>query len=103
MNDDVRASLQPILAGTIIVYMIGMYAIGVFAKGKVENEEDYLVAGRRLPFSLATLTLLATWFGAETLLTTPGEVVEDGLRVTALDPIGVGLCLIIAGIFIAGP
>lgn len=103
MNDDVRDSLQPILAGTIIVYMIGMYAIGVFAKGKVENEEDYLVAGRRLPFSLATLTLLATWFGAETLLTTPGEVVEDGLRVTALDPIGVGLCLVIAGIFIAGP
>ncbi len=103
MNDDVRASLQPILAGTIIVYMIGMYAIGIFAKGKVENEEDYLVAGRRLPFSLATLTLLATWFGAETLLTTPGEVVEDGLRVTALDPIGVGLCLVIAGIFIAGP
>jgi Na+/proline symporter len=80
-----------------------MYAIGIFAKGKVEDESDYLVAGRRLPFSLSTLTLLATWFGAETLLTTPGEVVADGLRVTALDPIGVGLCLVIAGIVVAGP
>lgn len=103
MNEAVRASLQPILAVTIIVYMIGMYAIGVFAKGKVEDEADYLVAGRRLPFSLATLTLLATWFGAETLLTTPGEVASEGLRVTALDPIGVGLCLVIAGFLIAGP
>lgn len=103
MNEAVRGSLQPILAVTIVVYMLGMYAIGVFAKGKVENEEDYLVAGRRLPFSLATLTLLATWFGAETLLTTPGEVAHEGLRVTALDPLGVGLCLVLAGLFIAGP
>lgn len=103
MPEAARIALQPVLAVTIVVYMAGMYGLGVWAKGKVEDEEDYLVAGRRLPFSLATLTLLATWFGAETLLTTPGEVQKGGLSEIALDPLGVGLCLILAGFLIAGP
>ncbi|MGC1276483.1 MAG: sodium:solute symporter, partial [Planctomycetaceae bacterium] len=103
MSDAARQSLQPILAVTIVVYMAAMYAIGFWAKGKVESEEDYLVAGRRLPFSLATLTLLATWFGAETILATPDEVRQEGLRATAMDPLGMGLCLILAGLLLAGP
>ncbi|HEX6984204.1 MAG TPA: sodium:solute symporter family protein [Planctomycetaceae bacterium] len=103
MTDAARESLQPILAATIVVYMAAMYAIGVWAKGKVEDEEDYLVAGRRLPFSLSTLTLVATWFGAETLLATPDEVREGGLREIAMDPLGMGLCLMLGGLLLAGP
>lgn len=103
MSDAAREALQPILAVTIVVYMAAIYALGFWAKGKIEDETDYLVAGRRLPFSLATLTLLATWFGAGTLLTTPQQVQTGGLRETALDPLGVGLCLILAGLLIAGP
>ena len=46
--------------------------------------EDYVVAGRRLPLSLASATLLATWFGAGTLLAVADEVLRrppDGAAV----------------------
>lgn len=103
MPDAALEALRPVLAVTIAVYMAGLYALGVWAKGKVQDEEDYLVAGRRLPFSLSTLTLLATWFGAETLLATPNEVRSGGLRETAMDPLGMGLCLVLGGLLLAGP
>ncbi|MGH7199732.1 MAG: sodium:solute symporter family transporter, partial [Planctomycetaceae bacterium] len=70
---------------------------------RVHDMEDFLVAGRRLPLSLAWMTLLATWFGAGTMLTATDEVRQHGLRAAALDPLGAGLCLLLAGWFVAGP
>ena len=82
------------LGVTIGVYLIVIFALAIWARRRVKNEEDYIVAGRRLPLSLATATLLATWFGAGTLLTATDEIRAEGLRVTALEPYGAGLCLI---------
>jgi Na+/proline symporter len=80
-----------------------MYAIAFYAHKRVGTAEDYIVAGRRLPFSLAWMTLVATWFGAGTLLLTTDEVRANGLSAIALDPLGPALCLIVAGLFVAGP
>ncbi|MCA9119827.1 MAG: sodium:solute symporter family protein [Planctomycetaceae bacterium] len=80
-----------------------MYAIGWVAQRRVKDTEDFLVAGRSLPLSLAWLTILATWFGAGTLLTAADEVRAEGLRAAALDPLGAGCCLIFAGLFVAAP
>ena len=91
------------LGVTIGVYLIVIFALAIWARRRVKNEEDYIVAGRRLPLSLATATLLATWFGAGTLLTATDEIRAEGLRVTALEPYGAGLCLILAGLFFAKP
>lgn len=96
-------SLQWLLGGTIIVYLIVMYAIGYVAQRRIETTEDFVVAGRRLPLSLAWMTILATWFGAGTLLTAADEVRAEGLRAAALDPLGAGTCLLLAGLFVAGP
>ena len=96
-------SLQWLLAGTIFVYLVVMYIIGYIAERKVQNVEDFLVAGRRLPLSLAWMTLLATWFGAGTMLTAADEVRADGLRAAALDPFGAGVCLLLAGFLVAAP
>jgi Na+/proline symporter len=95
--------MQTLLGAAIIAYLAGLFAIAVWAQGRIHNEEDYIVAGRRLPFSLSTATLLATWFGAGTLLTATDKIRESGLRVTALEPYGAGLCLLIAGSFFAKP
>jgi Na+/proline symporter len=78
-----------------------MFVIGFWARGRIYNAEDYLLAGRRLPLSLATATIFATWFGAGTLLTATDEVRAEGLRAAALEPIGAGLCLVVAGLFFA--
>ena len=96
-------TFQIILAGVILLYVIIMFAISIWAQRQVNSSEDYLVAGRRLPLSLAWATLLATWFGAGTVLTQSDEVRENGLQQAALDPLGAGLCLIIAGLFFAVP
>ena len=95
--------MQLALAVTIGIYLILIFALALMARRRVKTEEDYLVAGRRLPLSLATATLLATWFGAGTLLTATDEIRAEGLRVTALEPYGAGLCLILAGLFFARP
>jgi len=89
------------LAILLAVYVIAMFAIAFWARGRIHSAEDYLVAGRRLPLSLAWATLLATWFGAGTLLTATDEVRAEGLRAAALEPIGAGLCLVVAGLFFA--
>lgn len=96
-------SLKWLLAGTMVVYLVAMYVIGYVAQRKIHDVEDFLVAGRRLPLSLAWMTLLATWFGAGTILTAADEVRSGGLQRAALDPFGAGTCLLLAALFVAGP
>lgn len=103
MNLEIDPSLQWLLAATMILYVVAMYAIGYFAQRRIQGTEDFLVAGRRLPLSLAWMTLLATWFGAGTLLAAADEVRREGLQAAALDPFGAGVCLLLAGLFFAGP
>lgn len=87
----------------LVLYVLVMFGISIWAQGQIKNREDFLVAGRRLPLSLAWATLLATWFGAGTVLTQSNEVMSDGLKMAALDPLGAGCCLILAGLFFARP
>ncbi len=87
----------------LLVYMLVMYIIGYVAQRRVTNVDDYVLAGRSLPVSLTTITIIATWYGAESLMTTTDEVAASGWRGALLDPIGISLCLIITGTFIAAP
>jgi solute:Na+ symporter, SSS family len=96
-------SLRWLLGVTIGVYVVGIFALSVLAQRRIDDAEDFIVAGRRLPLSLSWATLLATWFGAGTLLTVADEVRREGLVRAALDPFGAGLCLIVAGLFFARP
>ncbi|MFG0291504.1 MAG: sodium:solute symporter family protein [Rhodopirellula sp. JB044] len=92
-----------VFAAALVVYCAGLYLIGWFARRRIHNVEDFVLAGRRLPTSLAAITIIATWFGAESLMTTADEVGNEGLRKAMLDPVGIALCLLLAGLFIAGP
>jgi SSS family solute:Na+ symporter len=84
---------------SILGYAIAMIAIGVYAARKVKNSEDYVLAGRSLPFYMALSTVFATWFGSESILGAGSKFAEGGFRNVIEDPFGAGLCLIIAGIF----
>lgn len=89
------------LALVLAAYLLGLLVVALRVNERVETETDYIVAGRRLPIGLATATLLATWFGAGTLLTATDEIAASGLRATALEPYGAGLCLLLAGALFA--
>jgi len=93
--------LNTSLGIALLAFFVLLFAIALWSRGRVRNAEDYLVAGRRLPLSLSAATLFATWFGAGTMLTATDEVRDSGLRATALEPIGAGLCLVVAGLFFA--
>lgn len=63
----------------------------------VNSSSDFALAGRRLPLSLASAALFATWFGSETILGAPAEFVKKGFLGIIEDPLGAALCLFIVG------
>lgn len=87
----------------LTLYLLAIFGLSIYASRKVNNEVDYVVAGRRLPLFLAWGTLLATWFGAATILGAAEATREGGIRETLLDPWASGCALIIAGLFFAKP
>lgn len=103
MEFAIDPQLKWLLAVSIVLYVTIMYAIGFVAQRRIRTNEDFLVAGRRLPLSLAWMTILATWFGAGTILAAADEVRARGLSAVALDPFGAGVCLLFTGLFVAGP
>jgi SSS family transporter len=90
-----------ILAG-VFFYMALMLGIGYWSSRQIKNLSDFLVAGRRLPFYLATATLFATWFGAGSCMGAAGTAYTDGLLGVISDPFAAGLSLVIAGLFYVG-
>lgn len=96
-------NLTVLLAACLLAYLGVMYALAFWVRRRVDDVEDFLVAGRRLPLPMAWATLLATWFGAGTLLTATDEIRNEGVQRAALDPLGAGVCLLLAGLFFAVP
>jgi len=93
--------LLTINAMALIAFFILTFFIALKAKGKVNNAEDFIVAGRSLPLPILMGTLIATWFGAGSLSVSADAIFHDGLVITGLEPFGVGVCLILAGLFYA--
>ena len=92
-----------ISGAVLLLYTALLFGIAWISSRRVHNFSDYLVAGRRLGTPLASLSLLATWFGAGTLLASAEEVRSVGLPAAALEPIGPGICLLLVGLFYAAP
>jgi solute:Na+ symporter, SSS family len=95
------SELSRLLALVLAGYVAVMFGLGLVARRRIGTVEDFVVAGRRLPLLLAWPTLLATWFGAGTLLIATDEVRAEGLVRGALDPFGAGACLLLAGWLLA--
>jgi Na+/proline symporter len=50
---------------------------------------------------MTTATIMATWFAAETILVTADEVRRVGVNIIVFEPIGIGLCIVLMGLFFA--
>ena len=95
--------MEDILLYTLTIYFFVLLILAFFMSGRIESEVDFLVGGRKFNLWLTTFCLFATWFGAGTLISATDEVAKEGLVVTALEPYGAGMCLILAGLFFAKP
>lgn len=87
----------------MLAWLALQLGVGVWVSRKVRNETDYLLAGRNLGYTLATFSIFATWFGAETMVGSAGNAYRDGVSLGNAEPFGYGLCLILAGVVFAGP
>ena len=94
--------LNSLLLG-ILAYVLVQLIIGIVVSRRIQTETDYLVAGRSLGPVLATFTVFATWFGAETCIAAAGAIYENGLSGGSHDPFGYAICIILAGLIFAVP
>jgi Na+/proline symporter len=94
--------VSPLLLG-VVGYVLLQLLIGVVVSRRIKNEDDYLVAGRRMGYGLSTFSIFATWFGAEACADAAGEVYEGGLSWSSTEPYAYGVALALAGLLLAAP
>ncbi len=89
--------------GFVLLYMVVQLGIGIYISRRIRTEADYLIAGRKLGYTLATFSIFATWFGAETIVGSAGNAYEHGVSLGSAEPFGYGLCLVLMGLIFAVP
>jgi SSS family transporter len=83
-------------------YVLLQFAVGVWVSRRMASDTDYILAGRSLGPVLVAFSVFATWFGAEAIVATSGEVYEKGLAGAAVDPFAYAAALILSGVVVAG-
>jgi Na+/proline symporter len=83
------------------VYVLLQFAVGVWVSRRIRTEADYILAGRTLGPLLVAFSVFATWFGAEAIVATSGEVYDRGLVGAAIDPVAYGAAVVISGVVLA--
>lgn len=87
----------------IALYVMFQIAIGLWFARNTKSDTEYYIAGGRLGYFPITLSLFATWFGAETILGSSAAVAEGGLSGARAEPFGYALCLVLMAFLVAGP
>ncbi len=87
----------------LTLYVLVQVVIGIWAGRGAQSETDYYLGGRGVGFLPLTLSIFATWFGAETILGSAAAIAEGGLAGARAEPFGYAICLLLMAVFVAGP
>ena len=85
----------------LVIFLAIQMGISIYAGRRAKSEVDYLLGGRSLGLLLASFSLFATWFGAETVMASSGAIAAEGLSGGRAEPFGYALCLLLFALFIA--
>ena len=83
-------------------YVLSQFVIGVYVSRRMSSDKDYILAGRSLGTGLVAFSVFATWFGAEAIVASSGEIYEKGLAGALTDPFGYGGAVLVVGLLLAG-
>lgn len=84
----------------LIIYVVGMLAIGVISKGKINSMDDFILGGKRFNKFALTGTIMATMVGSGMMMGAAGSSYTDGAGGTLLwIYFGFGFGLILMGLF----
>lgn len=89
------------LAICILLYLGMNLVVGFWASKKIHTSHDFILAGQRLPLTLAASATFATWFGSESIMGAPAEFLQHGVLGIIEEPFGAALCLLLIGLFFA--
>ena len=64
---------------SIAIYLLALVGVGIYKTKMVKSSEDFMVAGRILPWYILVGTLLATWMGSGSLFSGAGLGYRNGL------------------------
>lgn len=87
----------------ILAYVLVQFAIGAWVSRRINTDRDYILAGRSLGTGLVAFSVFATWFGAEAIQVSAGEIYENGLAGALIEPFAYGAAVIIVGLVLATP
>lgn len=63
----------------VVVYLLGVTVLGAVLSRKQTSDEEYLLAGRRMPWMAVGVSVIATLLSALTYLSEPGEIWKSGV------------------------
>src|SRR3569833_756351 len=64
----------------LAVTLLSIVGYGMWKSGRHQNMEQFLVAGRSMPWYTVGLSVMATQASAITFLSAPGQAYSDGMR-----------------------
>ena len=94
------ASETLILAG-VGIYLVIMIAVGIYASRGTHSVTDFLVAGRKLPLWLCSVSVFATWFGSGIMMGATTSAYDRDFLAMVAEPYGSALALLLTGLFFA--
>jgi solute:Na+ symporter, SSS family len=94
--------LNEVVVG-VIGYIVIQFAIGAWVARRIVSESDYINAGHKIGPVIGAFTVFATWFGAEAVIGSAGEVYREGIDGATIDPFGYSLALVVSGLVLAAP
>ena len=84
----------------VILYLLGMISIGLYASRKVKSLQDYVIAGKQIPFWTNVHSIAATNIGAGATMGTAGLVYAVGVSGIWI-AIGASIAMALSGLFFA--
>ncbi len=85
---DVSTSLTGIDVTIVVMYMVGVFALGTFFGRYVRNAGDFFVAGKALPFWAIGMSIVVSDIGAMDFVGVAGSAYMHGIAVANFDWIG---------------
>ncbi len=87
----------------VFLYLGFQFLIGLWVSRRIQDDQDYFLAGRNLNVGMASFSIFATWFGAETCIGSSAAVFGGGLAESRAEPFGYAVCLFLVAILFASP
>lgn len=63
----------------VAAYFVGLFLLGIYTSRRQKSEEAYFLGGRKTPWFLAGVSIIASLLSTLTYLSTPGEMIGHGI------------------------